>query len=102
MRVRYANLTPDQARTTRFPIADLVAAMGKVPENPLYLTLLTPEQTGPSPVSKWQKGFARLRGAQAVAAIAPAGAPAGGAGPSDAAMATMAAVADDPNLSKKL
>ena len=80
--LRYADTTPEQMTKKPIFISALVNAMGKVPENPLYMTLLTPEETAKSPVSRWQRGFRKVNAAGAFKQ--PPGAGAGGASSSNA------------------
>ena len=83
---RYAGTDLRKAGAKPMSVEALVSAMSKVPEVPLYMTLLPPEQAARSPASKWQAGLRKFKAASMVAggmagAPSPGGAP-GGAGPS--------------------
>ena len=85
--LQYAGLDLRKAGAKPMSVEALVSAMSKVPEVPLYMTLLPPEQAQRSPTSKWQAGLRRFKAASIVGGMAgapsPGGAPPpGGAGPS--------------------
>ena len=64
--LRYANTTPEAMAAKPVAIQDLVGALSKVPEVPLYMTLLQPEEVAKSPVSRWQRGFRKVQEARAI------------------------------------
>ena len=65
--LQYANTSIELAASGK-PIGcqAMVEAMSKVPEVPLYMTLLPPEQTANSPISRWKRGAQRIAAQQVV------------------------------------